>query len=177
MSTRTVLGLLAAVGAWGAVWLVARSAPVPEGLGVVGGELAACPGTPNCVRTTGPARGAAEEAEPSSDPPHFILRTNDEDSWTRLVDLVGSMARTRIVQSSPDYVHAEARTAVFRFVDDLELLRLPDLGQVQVRSASRLGAGDLGVNAKRVSRLRDLAVEARLIEPTNPPPGSAASSR
>ncbi|NNM34380.1 MAG: DUF1499 domain-containing protein [Gemmatimonadetes bacterium] len=151
MTIRTALGLLAAVGAWGGVWFVAQSAPVPDGLGVVDGELAPCPGTPNCVRT--------------EDGGHLVLRDNTEATWGRLVELVSSMPRTRIARETDRYIRAEARTAVFRFIDDLELLWLQDSGQVQVRSASRLGAGDLGVNARRLEQLRSLAREAGLTLP------------
>ena len=182
MGTRTALGLIAAVGAWGAVWLMARSAPMPDGLGVRDGTLTPCPGTPNCIRTE--ALEAATEAtydpaasEPSSEPSaqtaptsvsgpqHLILSRNDQATWDRLVDLVASAPRTRIVDSADGYVHAEARTVLFRFVDDLELLWLRESGHVQVRSASRLGQGDLGVNARRLDQLRERATEAGLIEP------------
>ena len=179
MGTRTVLGLIAAVGAWGAVWLVARSAPMPDGLGVRDGTLTPCPGTPNCIRTEAPGAAtddpAASDAlsEPSaqtaptsaSGPPHLILSRNDRATWDRLVDLVASTPRTRIVDSADGYVHAEARTVLFRFIDDLELLWLRESGHVQVRSASRLGQGDLGVNARRLDQLRERATEAGLIEP------------
>jgi uncharacterized protein (DUF1499 family) len=57
------------------------------------------------------------------------------------------------VESEERYLHAEVRSLVFRFVDDLEFLLQPD-GLIQVRSAARSGYSDLGVNRRRVERIR-----------------------
>jgi uncharacterized protein (DUF1499 family) len=53
-----------------------------------------------------------------------------------------------------DYLHAECASAVFGFVDDLELQLRASEGRIAVRSASRLGRSDLGVNRRRVEALR-----------------------
>jgi uncharacterized protein (DUF1499 family) len=58
------------------------------------------------------------------------------------------------VFESDDYLHAECRSAVFGFVDDLELHLRRQSNSIAVRSASRLGYRDFGVNRKRVERLR-----------------------
>ena len=58
-----------------------------------------------------------------------------------------------------DYIHAEASSALFGFVDDLELLAVPATGMIQSRSISRLGDSDLGVNAARLDRLQTLINE------------------
>jgi uncharacterized protein (DUF1499 family) len=69
------------------------------------------------------------------------------------------LPRSQIITVTDDYVHAECRSAVFGFVDDLELhLRLGQ-NSIAVRSASRLGHGDFGVNRKRVESLRTLLTE------------------
>jgi uncharacterized protein (DUF1499 family) len=64
------------------------------------------------------------------------------------------MPRTRIVSLKPDYLHAESSSAVFGFVDDLELHLRPDENIIAIRSASRLGHSDFGVNRNRVEKLR-----------------------
>ena len=127
--------------------------------------MAPCPGTPNCVRTS--QTRILRQPGAANGPPHLVLRDSGEATWTRLVDLVASMPRTKVLTTTDRYVHAEARTVFFRFVDDLELLWLPEAGHVQVRSASRLGAGDMGVNARRLERLRSLAEEAGLTAPAD----------
>lgn len=76
--------------------------------------------------------------------------------------VVESMPRTTVVEQRGAYLHAEARSLVFRFVDDLEVL-LTDDHELVVRSASRLGRSDLGVNARRVQALRERLEEAGLV--------------
>ncbi len=73
------------------------------------------------------------------------------------------MPRTRIVNEDSEYLHAEARSALLGFVDDLELYLRPSLGRIEIRSASRLGWSDMGVNRQRVEALRDLLVDAGIV--------------
>jgi len=77
---------------------------------------------------------------------------------------VEETARTRIVDSSDDYLRAEARSRLLRFVDDLELALDAEAGLLAVRSASRLGYSDRGVNRRRVETLRRQLIELDLIE-------------
>ena len=63
------------------------------------------------------------------------------------------MERARIVRSADDYLHAEFRSAVFGFVDDMEFYFSPP-GTIEVRSASRTGYYDFGVNRERVEAVR-----------------------
>jgi uncharacterized protein (DUF1499 family) len=72
------------------------------------------------------------------------------------------MRRVRVVTATDSYVHAEERSRLLRFVDDLELLLAED-GELLVRSASRVGNSDLGVNRRRVERLRRLLRDAGLL--------------
>jgi uncharacterized protein (DUF1499 family) len=67
---------------------------------------------------------------------------------------IAALPRTRIISVSDDYLHAECRSAVFSFVDDLELHLRPEQGLIAVRSAARLGYYDFGVNRKRIEVLR-----------------------
>jgi uncharacterized protein (DUF1499 family) len=60
----------------------------------------------------------------------------------------------KIVEESGGYMHAEATSRVFRFVDDVEFLMRPDGQLVDVRSASRVGYSDFGVNRRRIERIR-----------------------
>jgi uncharacterized protein (DUF1499 family) len=64
------------------------------------------------------------------------------------------LPRTRIVSRTDASLHAECRSRIFRFVDDLELCLRAAEGIIAVRSASRLGYSDLGVNRSRVEALR-----------------------
>jgi uncharacterized protein (DUF1499 family) len=108
-------------------------------------DLAPCPSTPNCV---------SSDAEDDHRIEPLELAVSPEDAWQALRDAVEGMPRTKIVNVTDEYLHAEIRTAVFRFVDDLELQLRPGSGTIAVRSASRVGRSDLGVNRRRVERLR-----------------------
>ena len=84
-------------------------------------------------------------------------------SWTstspaadlnRLLSLLQDSTRTVVVEHNDAYIHAEASSVFFGFVDDLELFADNDIGQIQARSESRLGDSDLGVNSARLAALR-----------------------
>ena len=72
----------------------------------------------------------------------------------RLSELVQESPRTVVVDQTETYLHAEASSAFFGFVDDLELFADRDNSQIQARSESRLGDSELGVNAARLAALR-----------------------
>ena len=110
--------------------------PVPSDLGVHNGTLAPCPSPAHC------ARADWAVADP-------------EAALAALVPVVTATPRTEVVEQSSDYLHATASSALFGFVDDLELYADPDHGVVQARSVSRLGDSDLGVNARRLSALQE----------------------
>ena len=67
---------------------------------------------------------------------------------------MANLPRTRIVSETDEYLHAECSSAVFGFVDDLELYLRPTHDVIAIRSAARLGHSDFGVNRKRVENLR-----------------------
>lgn len=62
--------------------------------------------------------------------------------------------RVTIISEQPDYLHAEVRSLVFRFVDDIEFKLSPDQGLIQIRSSARVGYSDFGVNRRRIERIR-----------------------
>ncbi|MCP9849604.1 DUF1499 domain-containing protein [Cyanobium sp. Morenito 9A2] len=137
------LGLLAApvLGSWlPALLLVFHFAgPVPDTLGPVAGQLPPCTAPAHCVR----------EDWPVADP---VLALG------RLAFQLASTPGTRVErfdeQEPQPYLHATDTSSFFGFVDDLELLADPERGVLQVRSESRLGDSDLGVNQARVDGLR-----------------------
>jgi uncharacterized protein (DUF1499 family) len=120
----------------------------PGNLGVNNGKLAPCPNKPNCV---------SSQADPS-DKYHSIAPlkfTRDAKSaMQRLAKVVQAQPRTEIVQQTDTYLYAEFSTALMGYVDDVEFMALPEQKLIHVRSASRLGHSDLGVNRKRVEALR-----------------------
>lgn len=123
----------------------------PVNLGIKEGRLAPCPSTPNCV--------SSDAADSAHAIPAFQLVVPPVEAWRALRAVLESLPRIQIITVTDDYVHAECSSAVFGFVDDLELhLRLGQ-NSIAVRSASRLGHSDFGVNRKRVDGLRSLLIE------------------
>ena len=119
-------------------------------------SLAPCPNRPNCVSSR--ADDAAHRVEP------FSLRVPMERAWPQLRDAVAALPRVRIVESADGYLRAEATSLLFRFVDDLEVLHVPGSARIDVRSASRVGYSDVGVNRARVESLRSALRDAGLVD-------------
>ena len=88
---------------------------------------------------------------------HCVLETWEvsdvEVSFEKAVEAVTNSPRTKIIEKNDSYVHAEAKTKWRRYTDDLLVKALPERGMIQVRSESRVGVGDNGVNKKRVDKL------------------------
>jgi uncharacterized protein (DUF1499 family) len=76
------------------------------------------------------------------------------ESMRVLAAVLASVPGIRLVEQRPDYLHAEAETRRMKFVDDLEFWANPALGVVELRSASRLGREDFGVNRERMEAIR-----------------------
>lgn len=129
---------LAAVPHWFLVLTLALFhlvGPVPADLGVHNGALSPCSSTAHCARATWPM----------ADPQAALIA---------LVPVLEATARTTVVEQRDGYLHATAASAVFGFVDDLELYADSEHGVLQARSVSRLGDSDLGVNAQRLAALQ-----------------------
>ncbi len=118
----------------------------PPNLGVHDGRLTPCPVTPNCVCTQ--AADDAHRIEP------LAYDGTAAEAMARLKAALAALPRTRVVTETPDYLHAECTSLLFRFVDDVEFLIDRERKVVHFRSASRVGRSDLGVNRRRMERLR-----------------------
>ena len=118
----------------------------PSSPGVKNGLLAPCPSSPNCV--------SSDEGDSEHHVAPFLLAVPPEKAWTIVREIVSGMPRTHIATERADYLHAECRSFLFGFVDDLELHLRPGEGIIAVRSASRLGYSDFGVNRRRIEDLR-----------------------
>ncbi len=78
---------------------------------------------------------------------------NSEEVYLKLVYLASSLPRVSVINNKDNYWHGVVKSFIFRFPDDLEILHIPSRNIIQVRSASRIGLGDLGVNQKRINKL------------------------
>jgi len=84
----------------------------------------------------------------------FPYSSSEAEAMSRLKEVVRSMKRARIVEEREAYFRAEFRSALFRFVDDVEFQLDDEQKLIHVRSASRTGYWDLGVNRRRVETIR-----------------------
>jgi len=78
---------------------------------------------------------------------------NLNTTYDKLISIAEQLPRTIVLEKTNTYWHAVCKSLIFRFPDDLEILKVPDKGTIQVRSASRYGLGDLGVNRNRLNNL------------------------
>ncbi|MEO0014805.1 MAG: hypothetical protein RLZZ535_3194 [Cyanobacteriota bacterium] len=113
----------------------------PSNLGVKDGKLATCPGTPNCVNSQ------SDNAQAKIEPLPAV-------SIAEIKKVVDGMEGATIIEKNENYLYAEFKSKLMGYVDDVEFYLDFDTNGVQVRSASRLGKSDLGVNRKRVEEIR-----------------------
>lgn len=106
--------------------------------------LRPCPRTPNCVSTESPDPGQRMEPLPYRDL---------DEARERLLAVLAAQPRVKLVAVEPAYIRAEFRSALFRFVDDVELLFDERAKKLRFRSASRLGRRDFGVNRRRMEEI------------------------
>ena len=121
----------------------------PTNLGVKGGKLAPCPPSPNCV---------SSQADPA-DGVHYIAPialggTKPGQAIAKLKTIIESLHRTAILEANGSYLYAEFTSQLLGYVDDVEFYVDGKAKVVQVRSASRLGQSDLGVNRQRIEQIR-----------------------
>lgn len=137
--------LLAVLGLIG--WGVYRNRQ-PRSIGIHEGQLSACPSTPNCV-------SSYSEDSTHSIKPFPIAKETGRSPVDTLVRIIQSLPGSKIIQNNDRYIHAEFRSKIFSFVDDVEFLLDNEEQVIHVRSASRVGYGDLGVNRDRVELIRE----------------------
>lgn len=118
----------------------------PQGL--KDGRLADCPASPNCVST--------QASDSSKRMPTLPFIGDVASSKQKIVVIVQSLKRSKLIEDQDHYLHIEFRSAVFRFVDDVEFFFDVPEKRIHFRSASRTGYSDLGVNRKRMESIVQL---------------------
>ena len=141
------LGVLIA----GRLGLLAGSRPAD--LGVKNGRLKPPSNTPNSVSSQAalyPGHPMQLEAKIAPLP----LRGDAAATLRGLQRLVAAQPGASVVEQGADYLYAQFKTPTLQFVDDVEFWVDPAAGVVQLRSASRIGRKDFGVNRARIESLR-----------------------
>ena len=119
-------------------------------LGLHDGYLSVCPESPNCVVSQN--GDSKHEIEPI---PYHVER---DRAFATLLKVIPAVPRTEVVEKTDNYVRATSKSRIFKFTDDVEFYLPPDEKVIHVRSASRVGESDLGVNRRRIEQIR-LALE------------------
>ena len=121
-------------------------AGVPDNLGLKNQLFSPCPGTPNCV--------SSQEINLQHRIQPISFEGSLELAKERLHRVINSMRGTRTLTQDVLYWHVEFTTQVLRFIDDVEFYFNESQSLIHVRSASRQGYWDLGVNRRRVETIR-----------------------
>ena len=125
----------------------------PDDLGVREGKLKRPSLTPNSVSSQADAWPEHPQQDYARAAP-LALRGDGPATIARLAALCQAMPGATIVTQKPDYLYVQFQTQWLKFVDDAEFWYDPVAGLVQVRSASRVGRKDFGVNRERLESIR-----------------------
>lgn len=125
----------------------------PQHLGVVDGKLQPPALTPNSVSSQANLYPEHPQREFAAIEP-LSYKGDGSAAMRQLALILKSMDRTTVVTQNPDYIYAQSTTALLKFTDDLEFWLDSQNAVIQVRSASRLGRKDFGVNRVRIETIR-----------------------
>jgi len=129
-----------------AALLCAACAGAPPATGA-GADLKPCPSSPNCVSSR--ASDPAQRVDP------LPLNGSAAQGLAAIRQVILALPRSRIAAAGPGFLHAEFRSLIFRFVDDVDFVVDESAGVIHVRSAARTGSSDFGVNRRRIGEIRD----------------------
>ena len=125
----------------------------PQDLGFKDGKLKRISRTPNCVSSQAALWPDDRQKDYSAIEP-FKTTGDGNAEMARIVDALKAMPRTVIVTQTPDYIYAQSTTALLKFTDDVEFALDAQSNVIHVRSASRIGQKDFGVNRARIEAIR-----------------------
>lgn len=126
----------------------------PSDLGVTQGRLKAPSVTPNSVSSQAHLYPEHPQRAYSAMEPLPMKGGDPDASLQSLAAVLSSVPGVSVVERRSDYVYATAQTRWLKFVDDIEFWVNPERQVIELRSASRLGRKDFGVNRQRMDNLR-----------------------
>ncbi|HLO88951.1 MAG TPA: DUF1499 domain-containing protein [Nostocaceae cyanobacterium] len=115
-------------------------------IGLEAGHLAPCPPSPNC------AVSQNADAKHAIDP--ITYHVDLETARKTLLKVLTVVPRTEVIEQTDNYIHALSKSRIFKFIDDVEFYFPADESVIHIRSASRVGESDFGVNRRRLEQIR-----------------------
>ena len=146
-----IVALVIALLAAGQMGMLRGAAPTD--LGLKNGQLKPPANNPNSVSSQA-SRHPNHLFRAYADIAPLAYTGDGATAFARAVSIVKGMPGTTVVEEKPGYLYAQCQTRWLKFTDDLELALDESARVIHVRSASRLGKSDLGVNRKRVEAIR-----------------------
>lgn len=130
------------------------SGQAPQDLGVRDGRLKPPSRTPNSVSSQADLHAGTAALVDYARIAPIAAGSDAAATLTQIRAVIEAMPGARIIEARPDYLYAQFSSRWLKFVDDVEFWAAPDQGVIHVRSASRLGRSDLGVNRARIEQIR-----------------------
>ncbi|MCP6762724.1 MAG: DUF1499 domain-containing protein [Fischerella sp. CENA71] len=117
-----------------------------SGLGVTNNHLSSCPASNNCV--------VSQDADSKHAIDAIAYHVDRNTARETLLKVLSVVPRTEVIEQTDNYIHAISKSRIFKFVDDVEFYFPPNESVIHLRSASRVGESDLGVNRRRMEQIR-----------------------
>jgi len=117
-------------------------------IGIADGKFHPCPKSPNCVSTQSTDEKHRMEA--------IQYSSTVDEAKGKIKNIITSFKRNKLITETENYLHFEFRTATFKFVDDVEFYLDDKEKLIHFRSAARMGWSDMGVNRKRMRKIKEL---------------------
>ena len=116
------------------------------GLGIDNGHLISCPASDNCV--------VSQNADANHNIEPITYHVDREKAKEVLLKVLTVVPRTEVIEQTDNYIHPLSKSRIFKFVDGVEFYLPVHESVIHIRSASRVGESDLGVNPRRMEQIR-----------------------
>lgn len=138
------------IGAMGAIviYLVVKNNLTPSNLGINNGKLAQMPNKPNAVSSETEEKDKRIEA--------LEFKGNLVDSKSQVIKAIESYGNAKIIKNETNYIYVVFTNGIIKYHDDVEFYFDESKKLIQIRSASRIGYSDMGLNRERYNKLREL---------------------
>ena len=134
---------------FGLIITLSCSLIVPDALAATGinnSLLEPCPSSPNCV--------VSQNGDEDHSIQPIAYQSDRATARETLLKVLSVVPRTEVIEQTDERIQAESTSRIFKFVDDVEFYFPQDENIIHVRSASRVGESDLGVNRRRIEQIR-----------------------